>query len=75
MKLPSWKEFAAEDPLDDTTYKQMVLGVSTRNYERSLDELLIRIGWVDRIQSVAQPGPCWKSSRVIDGSERRATGP
>jgi putative transposase len=39
VKLPSWEEFAAEDPLDDATYKQVVLGISTRNYERSLDEL------------------------------------
>ena len=39
VQLPSWEEFAAEDPLDEATYKQMVLGISTRNYERSLDEL------------------------------------
>lgn len=39
VPLPSWQDFACEDPLDDTTFKQMVLGVSTRNYERSLDEL------------------------------------
>jgi putative transposase len=39
VTLPSWQDFASEDPLDDATYKQMVLGISTRNYERSLDEL------------------------------------
>lgn len=39
VTLPSWEEFSAEDPLDERTYEQMVLGVSTRNYERSLDEL------------------------------------
>lgn len=39
VTLPSWEEFSAEDPLDAKTYEQMVLGVSTRNYERSLDEL------------------------------------
>lgn len=39
VPLPSWEEFADEDPLDDKTYEQMVLGVSTRNYERSLDDV------------------------------------
>lgn len=39
VTLPSWEAFSAEDPLDETTYKQMVLDVSTRKYERSLDEL------------------------------------
>jgi transposase-like protein len=39
VSLPSWEEFSNEDPLDEATYKQMVLGVSTRNFARSLDEL------------------------------------
>lgn len=30
VTLPSWEEFAAEDPLNEKTYEQMVLGVSTR---------------------------------------------
>jgi putative transposase len=37
--LPTWAEFADEDPLDQRSMQQMVVGVSTRNYERSLEEL------------------------------------
>lgn len=39
VELPAWAEFAEEDPLDERTFEQLVLGVSTRKYERSLDEL------------------------------------
>jgi putative transposase len=37
--LPTWSQFADEDPLSRRTMEQMVVGVSTRNYERSLEEL------------------------------------
>lgn len=37
--LPTWAEFADEDPLDHRSMQQMMVGVSTRNYERSLEEL------------------------------------
>lgn len=39
VPLPSWEEFADEDPLNERTVEQMVLGVSTRGYERSVEEL------------------------------------
>jgi transposase-like protein len=39
VTLPAWAEFADRDPLDARTMEQMVVGISTRNYERSLDEL------------------------------------
>jgi transposase-like protein len=39
VDLPTWEQFADEDPLNDRTVEQMVVGVSTRNYERSLEEL------------------------------------
>jgi len=39
VELPAWIEFSDEDPLDERTVEQMVVGVSTRNYARSLDEL------------------------------------
>lgn len=39
VPLETWEEFASEDPLDTKTFEQMILGVSTRNYDRSLDEL------------------------------------
>ena len=35
--LPSWARFTGEDPLIDRTVEQMVVGVSTRKYERSLE--------------------------------------
>jgi putative transposase len=42
--LPSWAQFADEDPLDRRTMQQMVVGVSTRNYKRSLEELPDELG-------------------------------
>lgn len=39
VELPAWTEFADEDPLDERSYEQLVLGVSTRKYGRSLDDL------------------------------------
>jgi putative transposase len=35
--LPSWQEFRARDPLSERAVEQMVLGVATRKYERSLE--------------------------------------
>jgi transposase-like protein len=37
--LPSWSAFAANDPLDERAVEQVVVGVSTRGYERSLEPL------------------------------------
>jgi len=39
VALPSWAKFAAEDPLNERAVEQMVLGVATRKYERSLEPL------------------------------------
>ncbi len=39
VELATWKQFAETDPLDARTYEQMVLGVSTRKYERSLEPM------------------------------------
>lgn len=39
VTLPTWAEFADHDPLDARTMEQMVIGISTRNYARSIDEL------------------------------------
>jgi hypothetical protein len=39
VTLPTWAQFSDEDPLDTRTMQQMAIGVSTRNYERSLEEL------------------------------------
>lgn len=37
VPLPTWQHFAAADALTPRAVEQMVLGVSTRNYERSLE--------------------------------------
>ena len=46
VELPSWNAFAAEDPLHERAVEQMLVGVSTRSYARSLepvpDELVTR---------------------------------
>ncbi len=39
VALPTWEEFASDDPLSERAVEQMVLGVSTRNYARSLEPL------------------------------------
>jgi transposase-like protein len=39
VTLPSWAAFAAEDPLHDRAVNQMLVGVSTRRYARSLEPL------------------------------------
>jgi len=38
VQLPSWTKFA-EDPLDERAVEQMLVGVTTRRYERSLEPL------------------------------------
>lgn len=39
LKLPSWEAFANEDPLTERAVEQMLLGVSTRKYKRSLEAM------------------------------------
>jgi len=39
VELPSWAEFADEDPLDERVLEQLLVGVSTRKYKRSLEAL------------------------------------
>lgn len=39
LSLPTWKRFAQEDPLHRRVLEQIAVGVSTRGYERSLDEM------------------------------------
>lgn len=39
MPLPAWKEFSDEDPLRSRIMEQILVGVSTRNYGRSLEPL------------------------------------
>jgi transposase-like protein len=44
VPLPTWAQFADEDPLNERTMEQMVLGVSTRNYSRSVEEVPDELG-------------------------------
>ena len=39
VMLPSWKAFSVEDPLQERAVEQMLVGVSTRRYARSLESL------------------------------------
>lgn len=39
VQLPSWTTFGAEDPLQERAVEQMLVGVSTRRYARSLEPL------------------------------------
>jgi len=39
IELPSWAAFSSTDPLDERAVNQMLVGVSTRRYERSLEKL------------------------------------
>jgi putative transposase len=39
LRLPSWQGWSWHDPLDQRAFEQMVLGVSTRRYARSLEPL------------------------------------
>ena len=39
VELPSWEQFASTDPLSRRVMEQMMVGVTTRKYERSLEPL------------------------------------
>lgn len=39
LPLPTWEQFSREDPLDRRATEQMLVGVSTRKYARSLEPL------------------------------------
>jgi putative transposase len=39
LQLPSWAAFGADDPLHERAVEQMLVGVSTRRYGRSLEPL------------------------------------
>jgi len=44
VTLPCWAELAEEDPLDARMFEQLVLGVSTRGYARSIEPLPEELG-------------------------------
>jgi putative transposase len=66
LHLPSWQGWSSHDPLDERAFEQMVLGVSTRRYARSLEPLPeeVEVGGISKSAV---------SERFVIGTERRLT--
>lgn len=64
LKLPSWQEWSARDPLEARALEQMVLGVSTRRYARSLEPLPVAVAVRGTSKSAV-------SERFVYGTERK----
>jgi putative transposase len=64
LKLPSWREWSARDPLEHRALEQMVLGVSTRRYARSLEPLPKAVA----VRGVSKSAV---SERFVYGTERK----
>jgi putative transposase len=64
LKLPSWREWTARDPLEQRAVEQMVLGVSTRRYARSLEPLPETV----TVRGVSKSAV---SQRFVYGTERK----
>jgi len=67
LTLPSWREWSARDPLIERAVEQMVLGVSTRGYARSLEPLPERM----TVRGVSRSAV---SDRFVYGTERSQRG-
>jgi putative transposase len=64
LSLPSWREWSARDPLTERALEQMVLGVSTRRYARSLEPLPQELTTRSTSKSAV-------SERFVYGTERK----
>jgi putative transposase len=64
LGLPSWREWSARDPLTERAMEQMVLGVSTRRYARSLEPLPPAVAVRGTSKSAV-------SERFVYGTERK----
>ena len=64
LGLPSWREWSARDPLEQRAVEQMVLGVSTRGYARSLEPLPEGVA----VRSISKSAV---SERFVYGTERK----
>lgn len=64
VELPSWTAWSREDPLDERAVEQMVLGVSTRRYGRSLEP--VPEGLEERGTSKSSV-----SRRFVQGTEKK----
>ncbi len=66
LRLPSWQGWSSHDPLDERAFEQMVLGVSTRRYARSLEPLPEEV----EVRGISKSAV---SGRFVIGTERRLT--
>jgi putative transposase len=64
LRLPSWQAWSSHDPLDERAFEQMVLGVSTRRYARSLEPLPQEV----EVRGISK-SPV--SERFVMGTQRR----
>jgi len=64
LSLPSWRQWSARDPLTERALEQMVLGVSTRRYARSLEPLPQELTTRSASKSAV-------SERFVYGTERK----
>jgi putative transposase len=64
VKLPSWRAWSARDPLRQRAIEQMVVGVSTRRYARSLEPLPSEVA----VHGVSKSAV---SERFVVGTERK----
>jgi hypothetical protein len=64
LSLPSWRAWSSRDPWDERAFEQMVLGVSTRRYARSLEALPHEF-------EVRGTGKSAVSERFVVGTQRR----
>ena len=64
LPLPTYQQFSREDPLEARAWEQMVLGVSTRNYPRSLES-------VEEVVPVTATGKSSVSRRFVARTQRQ----
>ncbi len=69
--LPSWEQFADQDPLDERTFEQLVLGVSTRGYGRSVEPLPEELGPHGASKSAASRRFVGTTRRKLEDWQRR----
>ena len=62
--LPTWEQWSDEDPLKERAMEQMLLGVSTRGYARSLEPLPTPLPERGKSRSAV-------SRRFVEGTEKR----
>jgi transposase-like protein len=66
LGLPSWPVWSSRDPLDERAFEQMVVGVSTRRYPRSLEPLPQEVA----VRGISKSAV---SERFVVGTQRRLT--